>query len=515
MLEQEQKQEQKQEQEQDRNHGIIIANVKSRITAVRKEIETDIEDAIKKLKQHSVAIEGPLCASFAASVREGVLERYRFIKADIYQIVINTLIQEGQLHSLHSLQELTEKRTNLESEKREADADRMQVEENYKSLHDYEKFMLYGEPNKKRGNKSSKKNAPVKSGGSVRKAQAAYVQKRNLSYILGAAITFFFAMMDFSIIYSVFMDSNMGLDIAFITAFFTSVALDAPPYILGVVWTAKGDQRQILEMRLKLDNKEKITKNLRRFNVAIVVLCLATVLFFIAYLLVRIFLFLGGGNFDLALHFFINKEFNFESIKFNSADLISTFVPFVTSAMAFALGLLTSVSYVEHIKKMVVIINDDLRSQIKQYEQKAAEYDGKIKDMDSEIDTKECEIWTHYFHDRPLPDHKSVFRQEVAIAFQTRNLERYVGTYKTCCRLLRGAAEAALHSVNQGLAPHVAAAMQYVLNTMPVSDREKDILDELWVRDESIPQRHTTEEQIQEIEAIVQELVKPATVNTN
>lgn len=499
---------------QNQDHAAIITDVKGQLNAVKKEIETDVGAAKEKLIQHRVAIEGPLCASFVAGVRGNALERYRYIKADIYQTVIGTLICEGEIHGLRTLQELAEKRTALEGERWEAGADKTQVEKNFENLCDYDKFMLYGESDEKRTHEDHKKNASIKSGNDVRQAQETYLRRRNFGYALGVITTILFAAMDFSIIYSVFLTSNMGFESAFLSAFIAAVALDAPPYILGVVWTAKGDQQQLKELQGGLNsNAAKI--ELRRFNVVIAVLCVVISLFFASYLLVRVFLFLGGGDFDLALHFLVNREFHFENVSFSSADFISTFVPFVTSAMTFALGLLTSTSYTKYVKKMIVIINNDLQSQIKQYEQKVIEKDGEIRDLDSEINTKKREIWTWYFHDLPFPDDDYVFQQEVATKFQELSLKRYVGTYKTCCCLLREAAEAALPRINQDLAPYVAAIMQQTLNTMPISGKENDTLDEFWVKGDEISQRETTAAQINEIKTMVQKLVEATTAGTN
>lgn len=499
---------------QNQDHAAIIADVKSKINNVEGEIETDIGEAKEKLIQHRVAIEGPLCASFVARVRENALDRCRYIKADIYQTVIDTLIHEGEIRGLHALQELVEKKTVLEGEKQKADADKMQVEKNFKNLHDYDKFILYGESDEERTHKGIPTSVPVRFGNEVRKAQKSYKRKKLFGYFFGIITTLLFAVMDFSIIYSVFLTSNMDFESAFVSAFIASVALDAPLYILGVVWTTKGDQRQLKELQDEL-HSDGAKIELRRYNVLIAVLCIIIALFFVSYLLVRIFLFLGGGDFDLMVHFLMNGEFHFENVRFNSADLISTFVPFVTSAMAFALGLLTSTSYTKHMKKMLVIINDDLQSQIKQYEQEIAEKDGKIKDLNSEIDMKKREIWTWYFHDIPLPDNESVFRQEVATKFKELSLKRYVGTYKTCCGLLREAAEAILPRINQDLAPYVAVNMQQMLNMMPISDKEKDTLDEFWIEGDETAQRETTAAQINDIKAMVQNLVEPTTVGAS
>lgn len=496
--------------EQDQGHDGIIINIKNKIENVKREINKDIDEAANKLDCRSVAIGGPLCASFVTGVRENALNRCRFIKADIYQTVIENLIREEQVYGLHALQELEERLTALKDEKGKIEADQAQIKHNIENLQDYDKYLLYGEQDGPQAQKIGREKEAATSSGKVVEAHKGYIRKRNFGYIFGAIMTVIFAAMDFSIIYSVFLASNMGPASAFITAFFASVALDAPPYILGVVWTAKSDQRQLRELQGNSAPKKDEEKHMRwQFNVVIALLCFVISLFFVSYLLVRIFLFLGGGDFDVALHFLLNREFNFEEVSFQSADLISTFVPFVTSAMAFALGLLTSTSYVQHVKRMIVIINDDLQSEMKEYQHHATECDGKIQDLNSEIDTKRREIWTLYFRGTPLPEEESIFRQEVATAFQEWNLKRYVGTYKTCCSLLRNAAESILLEINQGLAPHVTASMQQTLNSMPFSDRENDILSEIWVTEDGKSQRKTTVEQIQEIEVMVQNLSTP------
>ena len=496
--------------EQDQGHDGIMINIKNRIENVKHEINKDIDEAANKLDHRSVAIGGPLCASFVAGVRENALNRCRFIKSDIYQTIIENLIREEQVHGLHALQELEERLTTLKDEKSKIEADQAQVEHNIKNLHDYDKFLLYGEQDGPQTQKIGRKKEPAASSGKVLEARKGYIRKRNFGYVFGAIMTVIFAAMDFSIIYSVFLASNMGPTSAFITAFFASVALDAPPYILGVVWTAKSDQRQLRELQGDSAPTKKEEKHESwQFNVVIALLCIVIFLFFMSYLLVRIFLFLGGGDFDVALHFLVNREFNFDEVSFQSADLISTFVPFVTSAMAFALGLLTSASYVEYVKRMIVIINDDLQSKMKEYQHHATECDGKIQNLNSEIDTKRREIWTLYYRGTPLPEEEPTFRQEVATAFQEWNLKRYIGTYKTCCSLLRNAAESALLGINQGLAPHVTATMQQTVNSMPFSDRENDILSEIWVTEDGKSQRKTTVEQIQEIETMVQSLSNP------
>lgn len=485
--------------EVDSIHNSIILRITDSMAIISKEYESDINDVIEDLTGGRVPSAGQACINHIRSVRANVLKHYQPIKTEIFNNISDAIISENKTHVLTTLQELTEKINEQDANIAKAQEDKRRIIHDIESLSDYQMFMLYGESDEQGVRKESK----IRTIDDVIQTQKKYIFKRNWGFIIGTVIAILCAGMDYSIIYSVFLSSNLSLGVAILTAIISAAILDLPPYILGIVWTKRDDVRRTWELRNEGNEIGKEIE-LRKYKITIMLLFLAILLIFGAYMLLRIFLFLGGGDFNLALHLLIKKDFEFENIIFNSSDLISTFVPVGTSVMAFAIGMLTSTSYTDYIKKTVLVIKNGLQEHVNNLDKTIVECNEKRKNLIGELEISKQESWTYYFGNALFPKEDVVFRQKISNAYQQLNLQVYRQTYKECSILLRHGAERALEQINAVLVKYVAN--QGDITSMTLSKTEENILDEFWVVSDNNFQRKTTSNHIKAIEDLISEL---------
>lgn len=483
---------------------MLDQKLKSQITDAEAKIDIDIRKGQKNFEDKEILKGGPACIAYFRNLRNRALGYFLPIKQEIYNNLLNSLIRESDTHGLDKLQGLLEDLNSQEARKRKASQERARIKSELKSLSQYDKFMLYGDLNTKRkGQDNDYCNDPLRR--AVLQAQKDYEAKSKSDTFLGIVISLIFAAMDFNIIYNVFLSSNMSLNSALISAFLSAIMLDIPPYVLGNLLQRKNDRKRLWVLRGKLSGKSAEV-DLKPYVIGSRLLVAAIILFFLMYLALRVILFFGGGDFDLALHFLLSWEFDFTMVEFNSSDFISTLFPIVTSAVAFVFGLTRYTPFVGHIEKTVVIIDKELNAQIGLCSSEIVKCDEAKKNISLQLDKAKREIWTFYFKQKPLPKNDGEFRQKVSAEFQRINLKLYDEIYRSHCIQLRDHAEGSLKHINMELAKYVANPME--ISAMELSSEEKDILDSFWVTGTSTAQHEETKRHIKKIENTIRELVQ-------
>lgn len=481
--------------------------VTEQITNAEEKVNNDIQDAHKKFADGEIVKSGPGCIVYFRNLRDRALEYFLPIKQEFYKAILNSLVYESNTHGLDRLREISKDINCKETQRRQAIQDRARISSELRNRSKYEKFMLYGDLNAKRkDNDSGYRDDSVRR--AVLQAQKDYEAKSKSDTFLGIVVSLIFAMMDFNIIYNVFLSSNMSLNSALISAVLSAVMLDIPPYVLGNLLQRKNDRERLWVLRGKLLGKNAEI-DLRPYEIGTRLLVGAIALFFLMYLALRVILFFGGGDFDLAWHFLLNWEFDFAVVEFNSSDFISTLFPIVTSAVAFVFGLTRYTSFTGHIEKTVVIIDKELRVQMGNCSSAILRCEEQQENLRLQLDETKRVIWTFYFKQAPLPKSDGEFKQKVAAEFQRRSLELYPEIYRIRCIQLRESAERALKNINTSLAPDVANPQE--INSMELSTDERTALDSLWVTKAGAAQHEGTKGHIKMIEKKIQELVRSDT----
>lgn len=486
---------------------VLNQMVTEQITNAVAKVNKDIQDAHNKFADGAIVKSGPGCIAYFTNLRNKALGYFLLIKQEFYEAILNSLVYESNVHGLDGLQEISKAINCQETQKRQAIQNRTRISSALRNRSIYDKFMLYGDLNTKRkDNDSGYRDDPVRR--AVLQAQKDYEAKNKSDTFLGIVVSLIFAMMDFNIIYNVFLSSNMSLNSALVSAVLSAIMLDIPPYVLGNLLQRKNDRKRLWALRGKLSGKSAEI-DLGPYEIGTRLLVGAITLFFLMYLALRVVLFFGGGDFDLAWHFLLNWEFDFAVVEFNSSDFISTLFPIVTSAVAFVFGLTRYTSFTGHIEKTVVIINEELRTQMGKCSSEILRCEEQQENLRLQLDQMKRIIWTFYFKQAPLPKNDGEFKQKVAAEFQRRSLELYPDIYRIRCIQLRQSAEGALKNINTSLAPDVANPKE--INSMKLSPDEKTALDSLWVTKTDAAQYKGTKDHIKMIEKKIQELVQSDT----
>lgn len=475
-------------------------NLREQIAAAERKVSGDIQKTKENFDNNVIPRRGPGCSTYIRNVRSGALRYFLPIKTAIYENILNQLLHESDTQGLDRLQRISEDINSQETKKKRSLQEKKRIEDELKNVSTYDKFMLYGDINPKhKGKKDSFYGDTLRN--TLIQTQKNYEAKRRRNTVQGIISSLIFAAMDFNIIYNVFLSSNMALNSALVSAFLSAVMLDIPPYVLGNLLQRKNDHKRLWVLRGKLSSKAAKV-DMKPYVLGSWLLVLAIILFFLMYLTLRVILFFGGGDFDLALHFLLEWRFDFGVVEFNSSDFISAVFPIVTSAVAFVVGLTNYESYTGLIEKTAVIVEDELRLQIENCDAEALKCDEAKRNLNIEFDMMKREIWTFYFKKKPMPTKESEFRQKVSAEFQRLKMDLYPEMYRSHCIQLQNKAKGNLSRINTELAPSVSDPVE--IGTMAISSEEQDILDTLWITEPGSRQSEETMRHLKTIQSMIQ-----------
>ncbi len=474
-------------------------------------IKSEVEDFKKCMQNGFIAIDGPACEHSIRNIRKNALNQYRNTKLWLNANILNIINQHNRSEALQELSEKLKETAEAQASKKKAEEQIKRITEKDMKLKDYDKFLLYGDVSLRKKDISKKGDALPEyllSGAIVQK-QKNYKKKRWISLLTGVVATFFFAALDYNIIFSVFQSSNLGLGVSRISAFITASALDLPPYILGLLLSKRNDCSRLWFLRDD-PNDPGARNELKGYEDAMKLLFAVSIMIFLAYFALRVLLFFGGGDFNVVIHSIFEQTFKFEDSEFSSSDLISTFVPFVTSAVAFAVGLMASSSYTDHVKGMITLIDSELNHCIRKYRELIIDCEKKTDNLQLEILELKQSIWASYIGSgAPFPNDDLNFIAQVTDACNKLNFSTYMQAYEASCAQIRNTADSMIRQINMQLSPY--AANQLMLTSMDVSSEENAILDEIWVVSNDRPQCSATAKTIVEIEIHIkqfQEMLK-------
>lgn len=497
-------------------HNDITSAFNAKIKETLDSFDITIADKQRECERGSIPNSGSSYDAFIRNIRRKALTELNGVKAWIGAYIPNAIIQEIKTSGIYKLHEIKEKITIEEAKKEKAEVEKEDVIKISKALSDYEKFTLYGHPEFEPSAREHAGNKHVKNTDLMRErispdidtVYQKYASRRARSLMVGLIVTLACAFIDFSMIYPLFLSANYPSKQAIGIAIISAAILDGPPYVLGYTWTKSEDDSSLLELKGMACSPEADRKK-RGNRILLYAMLIVILLVFIAYLAVRVFSFLGGGDFNLAFHAVVERDWEkIKNVEFSGADFLSTIVPFSTSVVALAVGKLLYSMRTDYVKDSIVVIKDGINEKIKTCERTIIDCQKEIKNLEGYVKTLKAGIWTFYLGRKPFPvNDDSSFGLEVSLAFQKLNLPLYGQTYSNCCLLLRNQANVLLSSVNDQLAQYAADQTRVI--AMELSANEKQCLDDFWVISTSWEdQRPITQSHLESIKNTVNNVEK-------
>lgn len=481
----------------------VNAQIDAKLSTVWEASMDRIETAQREMQAGQIPKGGEPCKQYVRSIRKDILTRCREVKAWLDTGILSMITQSVSVDPLLTLQEKEKQASSIDADKKKTEDKKDRICQDKKSLRNYEKFLLYGGHVQRGKQQEPNERALGSYGLAIERAAAQtyrqYTVKRLFRIFLGVIVTILCAAADYSIIFSVFQASNMSIRLSVLTALITATALDMPPYILGFLRSKRDDTIRLWKYRDEPEDPGAVNE-LKSYKRAMTLLMIAIVLLFSAYIILRILLFLGGGEFDEVLHAILKRDYSFATFTFNSADLLSTFVPFGTSAVAFAVGLMLSASNTDYVKTTVLVIDREMEDCIGKCQRAVIEYTKQLDDLKRETAELMQTIWTTYmgWNAKTMPNDYSEFIAQITDVYRGLNFPQYGQAYATGAERIRVRAERMLEQASQEMMPYVSIPKEII--DMPVSEEEQVILNEIWVTGHGADQMPGTKEMLHKID---------------
>lgn len=475
-------------------HAAIVSSVNNDIQSARKDVELIENQMIRDFTDGKIMTGRTIFEAHVRDMRKAAIKHYEGVKLKLMIYISEALNEVVEVPPLEKMRNQYSEMQDIKKRKRIA-AQRGQQIADELELTDYKKYQLYRYTdrwNQNAGRECSRRVVDI-----VNKANGVYNSEKIRNLIIGIIVTIICTMADFSILYSFFQSSNLTVRASVITAAIVAAVLDAPPYVLGILWTRRDDQRQLGQMS-DPEAAEEYFDRARRYN-SLMHWSVATFFFIcVGYITVRIITFLGGGDFSIALHAFLQWDFQFQDVYFSSSDLLTILTPLGTSVVAFSVGMIMQSSQVDHISSVVTMIDQELTTQKRGCEEEMISCEAEIEKLKMAMEITQGQIWSYYMGQEVKPKEDEVFRNKIIKKFQEFSVPLYRQTYEICANNIKNEAEFELGQINRGMA--VYADSQIAIVSMSVSKEERELLDNIWVTENGRQQNDCTRKDIEQIE---------------
>lgn len=344
-------------------HNIVVSvsnSINETVTIIEREVEA-VADAVENHKNPN----GKPFIQQIRGLRRKALLLFGTVKTEILTIVSSSVIQEARASGFFTMQEDINKIHEANAKKAKAIEGKQRIFKETQSLNDYDKFKQFDE-----------KEHEV-----LEKTENKYKKRSLITNVSGIVVALLCTFADILMIYPLFELANYKPSLAAFNAVIIALILDAPPYVLGKLVSKRIDTAHLWELKNE-NNTKAFERKMRNFHNIIGVVCVATVIMLLFYIVFRILSFLGGGDFNAAFSMILAGNFHFETIKeinFNGADFVTIIGPLATSAVSYAMGMYLSVSFAEYVKDANIVINEELKKRIKNCEETIVECDKDVK----------------------------------------------------------------------------------------------------------------------------------------
>lgn len=494
-------------------HNDILETLNKKVEETSDRIEDIVESKCRDCQDGLVPVSGSVYDAYIRQIRKTVLSRFKEIKTWLGSYIHDALIQDVRTSGISRLHQIKEGITEAEAERQKVIEEQQSLFDNQNNLTDYEKYSLYGHPELKQSpkwkfwNRETINESEREVSANAELTYQKYRAKSRRSVLFGLIVTAICISIDFDMIYALFLSANYAANTAITAAFLSAAMLDAPPYVLGYIWTKNDDARSLFELQGNAGSSEakrKIKGNKILLNIIFTVIVFA----FLAYLVVRILSFLGGGDFNLAFHAILERDWNkIQNVEVNGAEFLSTVVPFATSVVALAVGKILYSARTDYIKESITVIKNEINEKIRLCDGRRIDCEKRIEDLKDYKVSLEREIWIFYLGRAPFPSDENIFRHEISVAFQKLSLLGYKQTYSNCCIHLRDQVTQWFQTINDRFAKYASDHSR--ISTMDLSQDEKNLLDDFWVISScNEPQHEMTQSHLNLIEKIANDHLK-------
>ena len=462
----------------------------------------------------------------ARRLRDRSLRRFIQIKSEFNQEILRTLRRSSTVEDLEQLRQMQQREDEERANKKQLESEKAQLEQKIfdatsevygedldkqkKERLPYDMFVLYSSDVEKKHKKSgansernksaetpddrfhhveadarageiaffnTELNAPIKA--RIAHLYQRYIQKKRLFFLLGFLVSLACAIADFSIIQAVLIAANLPRGTAVYSAILSAIVLDVPPYILGYLTMDRQDKR-----RLELEVQGSPQDYAKSYRLSIWILRVAILLIVLAYVCMRLVMFLGGGDFNLGAHSILEGDFSFQNSRFNSADVLSIFIPIATSAVAYGVSFLLSVHETDYVRSAIEYIRDGLAVQKLEVERKISASSAAINTLSRSVEEKKEAIEATFLGRVQQRDKKSRsdetenFIPRIIKAYRRQVIPQYLHEYKICASHLRADAESDLSNINPRLLAFASNAQE--IANMEYTENETQLLNEIW-----------------------------------
>lgn len=519
--------------------------LEKRVSEARRHTEKDMSDLEEKITKRDIQTGPQPMLEHTCRLRERSIRRFIQIKNEFNQEILRTVRRSSTVEDLEQLSgmqqredEVRAKRKQLEAEKEQLkqkifDASCDKYKEGPEEQRPYDMFVLYsaeaarlskktasntgrnktakpgddGEELERKARESAalntEQNAAIKA--QVANLYQRYIQKKRAFFLLGFLVSLACAVADFSIIQAVLIAANLPRGTAVYSAILSAIVLDVPPYILGYLTMARQDKK-----RLENEIPGAPEGYAKSYRLSIYLLRIAIILIVLAYVCMRLVMFLGGGNFNLAAHAILAGDWSFQNSKFNSADILSIFIPIATSAVAYGVSFLLSVQETDYVRSAIEYIKDGLVGQKLEVERQISASEAAIKTLSRSIEEKKEAIEATFVGKVQQRDKKSRadeaegFVPRIIKAYRRQVIPQFLHEYKLCASHLRADAENDLANINPRLLAFASNA-QTIANMEYTAD-EIQLLNEIWSEDEA-QQGQATRKTLERLESDIDSLL--------
>ena len=484
---------------------ILQNDMQSWIAETESAIDQDVQSLCDKMDKNQVMKGGDACIRQVREIREKALNRYTQIKNDLNTRMIELIDKVEDSDGVRQIKEkkrdLSDARSKLEKEQKKRD----RINEDNKNLSGYQKFQRYSNTAAPNADDSSLNAAYAPITSALKEEKEEYRRKWIRALVLGISVTLLFAAIDYFLLNSVFIASNMGVRTAAITSALAAIALDVPPYVLGYIISKRTDLVRIWYLQEDDEDPGKRRQS-GSLLVLVIIMALAIVPVILAYLFLRGLLFIGGGDIDIIIHSFLENGFRIApsdllKVQYNGGDIISAFVPIVTSVSALAIGLLLSASEADYIKKAIVVTNKELDNCVLRCERNMIDYNTDINILQEGLSELKQHVKAFYLNSEENIQEDDFSLDKIVQSGMRLSFEVYLPFYKNKSANLRKTAENKIYDINQKIQPHTT--VQTLSAKIGLIPSEMNALDEIWVGDNQ-KQRQTTEETMRKIEELIQ-----------
>lgn len=336
------------------------------------------------------------------------------------------------------------------------------------------------------------------------KKESQKIASKKINSLIACVIVSIICMiLDSWTIYSPIKLSNLGdVSLIIMMCIVLVVCIDAPPTVLGIFSSNISNLECIIQLKQHvIKNVSSEQKEIKKYKRLSAIGLVITILMFLLYIFARFVIFIGGGNFNIGMQNLVALNFFNSDVTPSFVDLISIFLPIVTSFMAYMLSSIITKNESKFINEFAMKIRGKINIISKQCNNEIATITNKIKTLTNQKQQKKTELWTRLCGHQPMPADYNEFITKITLAAQKDAITLYRGRYENFCRQAREETIREMSDLTTTLSSY-SDNPKAIIN-MNITEQEGQTLDSIWKLTE--PQSRQTLEDIESLNSYIKE----------